>query len=118
MVAEGGNNEIGAWKEKRALRRDDRDSSAKFAVSASRGCAVRRERNVRNVGNAIKLRSRRRSRGGRILPLRRETQVVELMEARGLRSATKKCYFGSSRCLPSIRSMAVHRKAKPSIAIS
>lgn len=66
MIAEGGKRDMGAWNENKARNRLDRDSSPKLADSASRGCAVRRERKVRKVGNAMKLRRRTSNRGGRI----------------------------------------------------
>lgn len=66
ITAEGGNREDGVWKEKKARRRLEGDLEFVVRASAWPGCADIRERKVRKMGRAIKQKSRRMSRGGRI----------------------------------------------------
>lgn len=66
ITAEGGNREDGVWKEKKARRRLDGDPESAVRASAWPGWADIRERKVRKMGRAIKQKSRRMSRGGRI----------------------------------------------------
>ena len=66
ITAEGGNREEGVWKEKRTRRRLGGEPESAVRASARPGCADIKERKVRKMGRAIKQKSKRRSRGGRI----------------------------------------------------
>ena len=65
-MAEGGKSEEGVRKEKRALSRLDWPFCP-VAVAPWRGWAERSEKKVKKIGKATQAKSRRTSRGGRIL---------------------------------------------------
>jgi hypothetical protein len=64
-MADGGNSELGVRNEKR-VRKPDLPAVDDLETER-RGCAERRERNVRNTGTATKHTSRTISRGKRIV---------------------------------------------------
>lgn len=64
MMADGGNNEVGEWKEKRARKRLEREEAS---VVVDWLGDVKSEKMVSNVGKATKQSNNKISRGGRIV---------------------------------------------------